>query len=111
MSKRKIPSKQDIESFLHSLPGKRDIDIPAQIFDRIQPVAHGMAMQVWGRPIEPQQLQDLYDQGHHQPEQVKQALGMLPHPHSPSITVSEYAKYSAAKQMFDQSQGDTRARR
>jgi len=106
MSKRKIPSAKDVESFLMTLPGKRGFDVPEAIFDRIQPVAHGMAMQVWGRPIEPQQLQDLYVGGHHQPDQVKQALGALPHPHSPSVTVNEYQKYSAAKQMFSDHQGE-----
>jgi len=111
MSERKIPSEKEIEGFLMSLPGKRGIDIPEEIFDKIQPVAQGMAMQVWGRPIEPQQLQDLYVGGHHQPEQVKQVLGGLPHPHAPSVSVGEYQKFSAAKQMFDERQGGTGGRR
>ena len=105
MSKVRIPSARQVEDFLSSQPGARGTQIPAEIFDKIAPVAHGISKQIWGSAAEGAQLQALHDQGLHEPEQIHQAFNSLPHPHASSVTVGEYSKYSAAKGMFDEHQG------
>lgn len=104
-----IPSEEDARGFLMGFPGKRDIDIPADTYDRMFSAANGLTQQVWGRSPEPEHMQWLYDNGHTEPDQVKQAFGAMPHPHAPSVTVANYEQYSAAKQMFDQLQGHQNA--
>lgn len=83
-----------------SLPGRRGLDIPEDVFDVMGPAAHGMAKQIWGSNATPEQLQWLYQQGHHTPDKVKGAFGQLPHPHAASVSVDEYSKYSKAHQIF-----------
>ena len=67
------------------LPGKRGIDIPEHIYDRIAPVANGITLPLWGRPASPEQLQWLHDNEVTEPEDIHKAFNGLPHPHAPSV--------------------------
>ncbi len=97
----KMPSQKEVEAFLNSLPGKRGVDIPADIFDIIAPAAHGFAKKIWGTSASPHQLQYLYENGHHQPSQVDDAFSALPHPLAPSVKVGEYDQHVKALQMYN----------
>lgn len=101
---KKIPSKSDIENIMMSWPGKRGIDIPENVFDRIQPVAQGISKQIWGSNVQPEHLQYLYDNGYHTPEAIQSQYDPLPHPHAPSVTVGEYQQYSKATELFNKHQ-------
>ena len=101
---KKFPTAQEIENVMMSWPGKRSIDIPEHIFDKIQPVAQGITKQIWGDNVQPQQLQHLYQNGHHTPDAIHAEFGKMPHPLAPSVQVSEYEKFSKAKELFDKHQ-------
>lgn len=84
------------------LPGKRGIDIPEHIYDRIAPVANGITLPLWGRPAAPEQLQWLHDNEVTEPEDIHKAFNGLPHPHAPSVTVGEFPSYAHAMQTFEE---------
>lgn len=86
--------------YVESLPGKRGVDIPAEVYDRIYPVARGITEQIWGRPPTPHQLQWLYDEGYTHPEAIREAYGRLPHPHAEGLTVAEYQRYLEAFEVW-----------
>jgi len=100
----KIPTEAEIKAVMFSLPGKRGVDIPEDIFDKIAPIAHSTSNQIWGSNATPHQLQALHDGGHHEPQQVKDAFGALPHPLAPDVTVSEYEKNSEGLQKYNEAQ-------
>lgn len=84
-----------------SVPGKRGVDIPADRYDKIAPVANGITLPLWGRPASPQQLQYLHDNDLTEPSQIHAAFGALPHPNAPSISVSDYPAYTAALKTYE----------
>ncbi len=92
------------KQFIQSMPGKRGIDIPEDIYDRIFNAASGVTQQVWGRHPTPEQMQWLHDNGHHTPDMVKDQFGNLPHPHADGLTVAEYPKYADAYQTMKKHQ-------
>lgn len=97
-------TKKQVEGFLHSLPGKRGIDIPADIFDKIHPVANGITQKVWGSAPTPHQLQHLYETGAHEPQAIQDSYNNLPHPLAPSVSVGEYQQYSKALELYNKYQ-------
>ena len=94
--------RRRIHAELMKLPGKKGIDIPADLHDRIRDVATGITMPLWGRPPTPQQMQWLHDQGAHEPAQIHAAFASLPHPHAPSLSVGDYQKYASALKTYKQ---------
>lgn len=88
------------KQFFERLPGKRGVDIPEDVYDRIYPVARGITEQIWGRPPTPRQLQELYDNDLTHPDQIRQAYGALPHPFAKGLTVAEYQRYLEAYQVY-----------
>lgn len=85
-----------VKAHLMSLPGKRGLDIPEDAWDRIHSAALGETHPVWGDRPTPQQMQHLYDNNLHEPEQVKEFFGGLNHPHVPGIKVNEYPAWEQA---------------
>jgi len=83
------------------LPAKRGIDIPAERFDKIQQIANGVTLPIWGRPALPDQLQFLHDNDLTEPGQIHDAFSQLPHPHAPNVTVAQYPDYVAALKEHD----------
>lgn len=90
------------EAWYLKLPGKRGIDIPADVYDKMKPVADGITMPLWGRSTLPHQMQWLYDQGKTQPYQIHAAFNELPHPHAPNVKVGEYPDYVSAMQTYQE---------
>lgn len=95
-----IPKK--VEQILMSWPGKRGIDIPEEVFDRIHPVATGITMKVWGRYPTPHQLQYLHDNQLHHPDDIHRVYDQMPHPHADGMTVGEFQHWSKAYSTFNQ---------
>jgi hypothetical protein len=93
--------KKVAEEALMALPGKRGIDIPEEVFDKIHKHASAETLGVWGRHPTPHQLQALHDQGLHEPHQIKEAFGQMPHPHAEGISVADYTRWSSAKDSWD----------
>src|ERR1700752_2570767 len=89
-------------AYMLSLPGKRGIDIPEEVFDRIHNAANGITQQIWGRPPSPMQLQYLYDQGHHTPDKIREVYDSLEHPGASGVTVGEYPEWSDAYDVYKQ---------
>ena len=100
----KMPTKEAVEAYLQSLPGKRGIDIPEDQYDKMFTVANGITQQVWGGYPLPHQMQDLWDAGATTPERIHAMFGALPHPLAPSVSVDDYQQYSQAKQLFSKHQ-------
>lgn len=96
----RMPTQQEVEAHMATWGGRRGHEIPEEVFDRIAPVAHGISKQIWGSNAQPDHLQYLYDHGHHTPEAIHNVYGEMPHPHSPSMKVREYQKYSQALELF-----------
>lgn len=88
--------RKAFHAFFDALPGHRGRDIPADIYDQIAPVANGISQPTWGRPATLEQLQYLHDNGHHTPAAIHEQFGAMPHPHAPSLNLSEYQTYSRA---------------
>lgn len=94
--------KQRAMAWYLGLPGKRGIDIPEHIYDRIAPVANGITLPLWGRPAAPEQLQWLHDNEITEPEDIHKAFNGLPHPHAPSVSVGEFPSYAHAMSVFEE---------
>lgn len=88
--------QEQAEKFFAELPGKRGIDIPEEIFDKIHPIANGITQPLWGRPPTPEHLQHLYENGHHDPDSIHAMYDALPHPHAPGVKVGEYDGWKQA---------------
>jgi|SRR5579864_9824957 len=91
------------KQFVASLPGRRESSggtIPDDIWHRLTAAAHGISQQVWGRYATPEQIQHLYDNGLHEPQDIHEAFGKLPHPHAPGLTVAEYGPWAKAHETF-----------
>lgn len=82
-------------------PGRRGVTIPADVYDKITPVANSITLPMWGRPAHPAQLQWLADNDMTEPSQIHQAYSALPHPNAPSISVGEYPAYTQAMKTFE----------
>ena len=96
----KLPTRQQVVNVLQAMPGKRGVNIPADMWDQIHASASGITKQVWGSAPSPEQMQRLYDDGHHEPDAIKEVFNGLPHPHAPSLTVGEYPQFSQALQLY-----------
>jgi hypothetical protein len=96
--------RKQVDAFIQSLPGKRGIDVPADIHDVITTVGNGIARPLWGRGLSPEQIQWLFDNGKHTPSDIHDAMGQLPHPHAPNLKISEYQQYAAAHRVFTEHQ-------
>ena len=81
---------------------KPGVEIPADKWEKIVPVANSITMPLWGRPAHPEQLQWLADHDMTEPAEIHQAFGQLPHPHAPSISVADYPAYTSALKTFEQ---------
>lgn len=92
--------RKSVVEYLHSLPGKRGHDIPEHIHDVITQVGNGIAKPLYGRDLDPFQIQALYEGGYHTPEAIHEAMNSLPHPHAPNVTVGEYPDYAHAHKVF-----------
>jgi hypothetical protein len=90
------------KTFMMGLPGKKGHDIPEYLHDRIRSAAVGITQSIWGRNPTPHQLQYLYDQGLHTPDQISDAFGALPHPHADGLTVAEFPRYAEAYGVFEE---------
>ena len=90
------------QQWLDSLPGKRGTDIPPDVYDTIYHVGNGITLPMWGRPILPHQIAALYSQGATTPQAIHQALGSLPHPNAPNVSVSEYPHYVQAYRTYNE---------
>lgn len=88
--------RERFRQWVDRLPGRRGRDIPEHVYDVIAPVAHGVIRGLTGRPAHPEQIQWLYDNGHHTPSQVHDAFMAMPHPNAPGMTVGEYQTYAHA---------------
>lgn len=95
-----MSAKDEIQEWIEKQPGKRGKDIPAPIYDRIFHAAHAITRPVWGRVPTPQQMQWLYQNGHHTPDQIHSAFESLPHPHVPNSTVGDYKDWKRAYQTY-----------
>lgn len=93
-------ARQMVERWGSTQPGKRGVDIPAEIFDRIAPAAHGAMLPLYGRPATPEQLQWFHDQGITEPADVHDAVSRMQHPHAPDLTVGEFPRYQQAFDTF-----------
>lgn len=91
---------QKAKRYVDALPGKRGVDIPPDIYDRIFQAASGVSHQIWGRHPTPHQLQYLFDNGHHTPDAIHAVFGGLPHPHADGLTVAEYPQYLSAYDVY-----------
>lgn len=92
------------KNWMMSQPGKRGIDIPEYIYDRIYQAAVGITQPMWGRFPTGEQMQHFYDQGIHTPDQIRDAYGKLPHPHAQGLTVEEYPQYADAFKTYRENQ-------
>lgn len=88
------------ETFIKQLPGKRGVDVPEQIHDTITSVGNSIARPLWGRDLEPHQIQWLFDNGKHTPADIHDAMNQLQHPHAPNLRVGEYQDYASAHKVF-----------
>lgn len=96
------------KQFVQSLPGRRQSrggDIPDDVWERLHAAANGITQQVWGRWPWPQHLQDMYEAGITEPQQVHDFYGAFAHPHAPGLTVAEYPRYAQAHQVFQRHGG------
>jgi len=91
---------QKAKRFIDGLPGKKGKDIPETHYDRIFNAASGITQSIWGRPPTPQQMQWLYDNGHHTPDKVQEQFNQLEHPHAHGMTIGEYPRYSEALDVY-----------
>jgi hypothetical protein len=90
---------QKAKRFVLDLPGRKQSlggQIPDDLHDRISSAAHGISQQVWGRYATPEQLQWLFDNGYHEPQQIHDVFGAQPHPHATGLTVDEFGQWSKA---------------
>jgi hypothetical protein len=94
--------RQRAMSWMLQQPGIRGVGVPADVYDKITPVANGIALPMWGRPASLEQIQFLADNDLTEPQQIHQAFGSLPHPHAPSVSVSEFPEFAHALQVFDE---------
>lgn len=92
--------KRKAQQFVMQLPGKRGHDIPEDVHDTITSVGNGIARPMWGRDLDPFQIQALYDAGAHTPEQIHDMLGAMPHPHAPNVSVNDYPRYANAHKVW-----------
>lgn len=88
------------KQFLQGMPGKKGIDIPEDIHEAIYNAASGITHQIWGRPPTPEQMQWLYDNGHHTPDKIQEQFGKLEHPYASGLLVSEYPDYADAYHVY-----------
>lgn len=93
-------NRQQALAIGQALPGKRGIDIPVDVYDRMMTTAMGVTMPLWGRRPTPHQMQALYDAGMTEPEQIHAAFNDLPHPRAPSLKVGEYGHWKDAQQAW-----------
>jgi hypothetical protein len=93
-------SKDNIRTELMKRPGKRGIDIPEDVYDRILPHAMGASMKTRDRHPTPEIMQHLHDNGIHQPEQIKAFFDGLKHPKAPNMSVGEYNTYKSALSLY-----------
>ena len=96
-------TKHKARLFVESLPGRKQSlggQIPDDLHERISSAAHGISQQVWGRYATPEQLQWLYDNGHHEPQQIHDVFGAQPHPHATGLTVDEFGQWSKAYELM-----------
>lgn len=89
-------------SWLDSLPGRRGVDIPEDEYDTIYHVGNGITLPMWGRPILPHQIAALHEMGATTPQAIHQALGALPHPNAPNVSVNDYPAYVQAYQTWSE---------
>lgn len=92
--------QQRARQWAESLPGQRGRDVPPDVYDTIYHVGNGITMSVWGRPILPQQIAWLHEQGATTPQAIHQALGAQPHPHAPTVSVADYGHYATALKTY-----------
>jgi hypothetical protein len=85
--------RQQAMAWALKLPGQRGVSVPEAVYDRIYSVGNGITMPLWGRPILPEQIQYLHENGLTEPSQIHQAFNDLPHPHAPNVKVGEYQDY------------------
>jgi hypothetical protein len=94
--------RQRAMSWMLQQPGIRGVGVPADVYDKIAPVANGIALPMWGRPASLEQIQWLHDNEITEPADIHKAFSALPHPNSPSTTVGEYPSYVHALSVFDE---------
>jgi hypothetical protein len=94
--------EDDVRAVMMTWPGKRGIDIPADVFDQIHEHASGATLPVWGRHPTPEQLQHLYDNGHHDAQSIHSFYADMPHPHADGLKVGEYGKWKQAATTWKQ---------
>lgn len=88
------------QQWLDGLPGQRGRDIDPDTYDTIYHVGNGITLPMWGRPILPHQIDALYRMGATTPQAIHQALGQLPHPHAPNVSVADYPVYAQAHKVW-----------
>lgn len=95
--------KHRARRFVQEMPGRRVSkggQIPDELWHTLMQSAQGVTLPVWGRHPTPEQIQWLYDSGYHEPHQVREAFGQLPHPHAPGLKVDEYPEFRDTYKMY-----------
>ena len=100
--------KDEAEKFtaaVKAIPGLRGRDIPEILYDHIRSVGDGITVPVWGRPVTPQQMQHLHDNGIHDPAAIHAEFAQQQHPYAPDLTLGEYQQHASALKTFKQHGG------
>jgi hypothetical protein len=100
--------QQKAKRFVASLPSRKQSrggSIPDDVHERLFATANGITQQTWGRWPWPWHVQEMFDQGLTEPQQVHDYYGNFAHPHAPGLTLAEYPRYAKAHQTFVQHRG------